>query len=137
MWKKYANDRKGFCIGYDTRCFVSSNHSLGGGTIMYVDELPKVHPNEQGISSYMTQIYTKERKWDFEQEFRLHRRWENPVALQDRLIPIPEECIKEIIFGAEMQNKYRLEIKKIAKKKYPNVIFKKMKKRIDVAASKA
>jgi len=126
MWKKYANNRKGFCVGYDTRCFVNSNHQLGGGPVVYFDELPKIHPNEQGISAYMTQIYSKETMWDPEQEFRIHRRWAEAVQLKDRLIPIPESCIKEIIFGAEMLDKHKSEIKSIARRKYPNVKFKKM-----------
>lgn len=128
MWRKYANERKGFCIGYDTRSFVRSNLNLGGGNITYYDKLPKVHPKEQDVSSYMTQIYSKEKKWDFEQEFRLHRRWKTPVSSDDRLIGVPVEFIREIIFGSEIPESHKNEIKKLAKATFPNVRFKKMKK---------
>lgn len=128
MWKKYANNRSGFCIGYDTKCLVSGYPNIGGGNVEYVQELPRIHPSDQGIKSHVVQIITKEKKWTFEEEYRLFINGPNKLETNQRLLKIPDECVKEIIFGAEMTEKNKKEIRQIAKKRFPNVVFKKMKK---------
>lgn len=42
MWNKYADNEKGFCIGYNTR--IMFEHLGGGGQVIYTDDLPKILP---------------------------------------------------------------------------------------------
>ena len=46
--------------------------------------------------------------------------WEKNASNDDRNIPFPSECIKEIHLGKSMEKIDKEEIKSIVKKKYPD-----------------
>ena len=110
MWNKYSNDGKGFCIGYNSKIMFKF---LGGGAkVEYLDDLPVILPNPfmnfYERSHY--QIYCKERKWEFEKEYRTISFWENPATISDRQIKLPKEAFNKIILGENISMKNRTEI---------------------------
>lgn len=111
MWKKYANCKKGFCIGYNPK--VLFPFLGGGGNVQYVDELPLILPRP--IMEFDQQVYnnifTKLRKWEFEDEYRTHMFWDHVVSIEDRQIEIPVEAFHSIILGSDMPNDSKEEIK--------------------------
>lgn len=118
MWHKYANDHKGFCVGYDTK--ILFKHVGGGGPVQYADELPVIDFMKDDFETkHAKNIFFKETKWAFEEEYRLHTMWPQAATLEQRNIILPEDCLVEIILGKLMPEKSKDEIKKIAKEKYP------------------
>lgn len=115
MWNKYANGHKGFCVGYDTnRLFKQVG---GGGPVQYTDELPTIDFTKDNFETkHVKNIFFKEKKWAFEEEYRLHTMWPQTATTESRNILLPEDCLVEIILGKFMTKKNKDEIKKIVKK---------------------
>ena len=110
MWHKYANKGKGFCIGYNSRLMF--DYLGGGGNVEYYNELPIILPRPFMSYNEITQnqLFYKERKWNFEKEYRTLRFWENPASITDRQIKLPKDAFKEIILGDNISNDNRREI---------------------------
>lgn len=121
MWEKYGNSHKGFCVGFDTSKLLEAE-SMGSGEVQYSDELPTIDfINDDFKTKYIKSIFFKETKWQFEQEYRLHKIWENDTSNAERNIKLPEDCIVEIILGKRMSDKDREEIKSLVLSKYPHI----------------
>ena len=111
MWKKYANNSTGFCIGYNSR--VLFEYLGGGGAVHYAEELPILLP--EPFMDWATikygQVFTKEKKWAFEKEYRTQMFWPNPVTIEDRRITLPKEAFNNVILGKNISPKDREAIK--------------------------
>lgn len=110
MWNNYSNNGKGFCIGYNAR--IMFEHLGGGAAVKYYDKLPIILPkpfmNFHQKNHY--QIFCKERKWEFEREYRTIKFWENPASITDRQVKLPKEAYNKIILGENISEKNRTEI---------------------------
>ncbi|MES2486538.1 MAG: DUF2971 domain-containing protein [Bacteroidota bacterium] len=110
MWTKYANDSEGICIGYNSRLMFE--FLGGGGKVSYLNELPIILPepvmNRLEIRSH--QLFAKEEKWNFENEYRTHKFWPDPVNTIDRQIKLPKEAFNRVILGKNISAKNRQEI---------------------------
>lgn len=121
MWKKYANNSQGFCIGYNSKIMFESLG--GGGKVEYYDELPLIFP--EPIMNHFEKtsllIFSKERKWEFEKEYRTHKFWENPASIKDRQIQLPKEVFNSIILGRNITDKVKNEIIYYVKEKIGDI----------------
>lgn len=124
MWTKYSDSHKGFCVGFNSN--VLFPFFGRGGIIQYVDTLPIIFPSN--IDSYMAQgikqVFFKESKWDFEKEYRITKMHDHHLTQKDRVVSLPPEAFKEIIFGANMSQAHKDEIMAIAKGTMPDILFK-------------
>lgn len=126
MWEKYGNLYEGFCVGFDTSKLFKVIGG-GGGEIQYVDTLPIVDfINDDFKTKHIKSVFFKEKKWEFEQEYRLHKTWKNEVSNDERNIKLPENCIIEVILGKNMPDHHKHEIKEIIKSNYSNVEIKEL-----------
>lgn len=109
MWKEYANNDEGFCIGYNSK--IMFNH-LGGGCKVEYDTLPIIllEPIMHFNQARYYNLYYKEPKWEYEEEYRTNMFWENPANKEKRQIPLPIAAFKEIILGSNISEKNRREI---------------------------
>lgn len=123
MWIKYAEGHQGLCVGFDTEHLFAPGHLGGGGEVRYCDELPQILPSDNLHLEHYKQVFFKERKWDFEQEYRTHKFWPTVATNADRTRLLPPECFKEVIFGAMMEDKYKEEVKAICAAKNLQVEF--------------
>jgi len=121
MWEKYSNHLKGFCVGFQSLIlFKDQQHFGGGGPVSYYEELPTLIPfREEPIFELQRQIYSKEDKWSFENEYRLSK-----INIKNRSVTIPREAFAEVIIGSEIHKNYRKDIIRIVKNRLPNVILK-------------
>ena len=110
MWSKYANQHKGFCVGYNSR--VLFEYLGGGGIVEYFDELPVLMPDPimSREETRNMQVYSKERKWEFENEYRTQKFWINGGSLKDRQVVIPKEAFNCVILGKNISQEDRNEI---------------------------
>lgn len=102
MWNKYSNEGRGFCVGFNPK--ILFNHLGGGGPVQYYDKLPDILHNDEFEVERFKQVFSKERKWEFEQEYRTHKFSPNPATVNDRQIQVPKEAYKEVIFGWQMED---------------------------------
>lgn len=119
MWRKYANDYQGVCIGFDTKLLFECVG--GGGEVQYVEKLPIIDfVKDDFKQKHIKNIFYKEEKWSFEKEYRLHKMWKHNATTEERNIELPKNCIVQIILGKNMPLHLKDEIKELAKVKYPN-----------------
>ena len=121
MWKKYSNSHKGFCVGFDTKKMFENLG--GGGEVTYYDELPNILHSDRFEIEHSKQVFSKEKKWSFEEEYRTHKFYPKIATDTDRRIKLPKNCYKEIIFGANMPDNDRNEIISICKNQGLDVEF--------------
>lgn len=124
MWSKYSDLHNGFCVGFDSnRLFDFFGR---GGEIQYVDALPDIFPSniDSYIEQSIKQVFYKERKWAFEKEYRITKMHERHLTQEERVVTLPPEAFKEIIFGANMSQAYKNEIIEFAKTTMPDIVYK-------------
>jgi len=124
MWKKYSEEHTGFCVGLDSNLLFQ--YFGRGGKINYDDELPIIMPSiiDDYLSQSYKQVFYKERKWDFENEYRIGKFYPAALSQKERVLTLPSEAFKEIIFGAKISNRHKQEVIDAAKKTMPQAIFK-------------
>ena len=110
MWSAYSDDHQGFCIGFNT---VSLFRYLGGGgNVNYYDALPIILPApfHSYERQHILQVFSKLSQWEYEQEYRTHRFYQNGATPDQRLISVPPQAFREIIFGNRMPDVIKEEI---------------------------
>lgn len=119
MWEKYGANHKGICFGFDKdKLFKVVG---GGGPVIYTDNLPIIRNFvDDTMTQHIKRTFYKERtKWEFEEEYRLHKRWplDTPPSNDDRNIQMLDNTIVEIILGSAMPEPYKDEVRDIVAKK--------------------
>lgn len=121
MWEEYAENHQGFCVGFEPKKMFK--HLGGGGKVFYCEQLPVILPFDSIEKEHLTQVFSKETKWSFEEEYRTHKFYSHPATIQDRKINLPKDCYKELIFGAHMSETNREEIILVCKEQNLDVEF--------------
>ena len=118
MWNKYSDSHRGFCVGFDTyRLFAAIKG--GCGDVRYFETLPPVIFAKDSLDDKIIKIiYNKEKKWEFEHEYRFHTMWKENDKIE-RNVRLPLNTIVEIILGRNMPKGFQQEIKDIVKQKHP------------------
>lgn len=129
MWNKYSDDGKGFCVGFHSN--VMFPFLGGGGKVIYCEELPIIFPNDDFDTERVKQIFSKEEKWSFEEEYRTHEFYKIPPKDSERCIILPKEAYKEVIFGWAMSEEVIKEIMEACLIEDLHVQFKKAEKQND------
>lgn len=122
MWVKYSGGHTGICLGFDSK--ITFQFFGGGGKVDYYKVLPTIHPRpKHSFEEQMAiQVYSKEDKWEFEQEYRtLKLFYVDNVTDDDRTIKLPKRAIKEVILGALMPNIEKEKITNIISTELPHV----------------
>lgn len=119
MWKKYSNQHKGFCIGFNTKSLFKSLG--GGGKVVYVKDLPEIHPFHTYEEKHYLQVYKKLERWKFEKEYRTHIFSASPMTSEDRIVKIPADSYNCIVLGAKMPKKQREEFLKLVPKELEHI----------------
>jgi hypothetical protein len=123
MWNKYSDDGKGFCVSFYPE--IMFPFLGGGGKVIYYKELPEIFYNDEFHLEHFKQVFSKEDIWEFEDEYRTHKFYQNPPNDIQRRVVLPVEAYKEIIFGWATPENIINEIKEACKNQKLKVIFKK------------
>nr|WKN35058.1 DUF2971 domain-containing protein [Tunicatimonas sp. TK19036] len=121
MWKKYSNNGEGYCVGFDPK--ILFKFLGGGGKVEYYENLPDINHYDDYHIEHYKQVFSKEKKWSFEEEYRTHKFYPKPATILDRKIIIPPEAYIEIIFGWNLSRKHSNPIVQTCKKQKLNVRF--------------
>ena len=123
MWNKYSNVGTGFCVGFESKILFDN---LGGGCdVRYYSKLPDIYHDDTFIIEHYKQVFSKEEKWSFEEEYRTHKFQEKPFSLLDRQIVVPVVAFREVIFGWNTSEQDKNEIVQACKSQGLKVVFKK------------
>lgn len=102
MWESYSDNHQGFCVGFDTiKLF---KHLGGGGKVIYYDELPIIYPTPKHSyeQQHMLLVFSKLHQFEYEQEYRTHKFYQNTPTNEERTIQISPESFKKLIIGKRM-----------------------------------
>lgn len=124
MWTSYSADHTGFCVGYNPK--IAFKFFGGGGEVRYLDELPIIMPTpiHDHETQHFFQVFSKLKKWNYEEEYRAHKFHPQPATVAQRTITLPIEAYTEIIFGAKIDSRDKKEITDIVKNTLPNMILR-------------
>jgi hypothetical protein len=122
MWNKYSKNGEGFCVGFDPK--ILFNHLGGGGPVQYYKKLPDIFYNDDFHVEHFKQVFSKEKKWLFEEEYRTHKFYPKPTTISDRQIVVPVEVFKEVIFGWNMSDQHIEQIKQACEIQMMKIEFK-------------
>jgi len=125
MWVKYSGGHTGICVGFDSK--ITFQFFGGGGKVDYYKVLPTIHPRpKHSFEEQMTiQVYSKEEKWEFEQEYRTQKLFFVDNATDDdRTIKLPKRAIREVIFGALMGDNEKQELNELIANELPHVVIR-------------
>lgn len=122
LWSHYANQHKGFCVGFwEDKLRESTPFVSRTGLVDYPPEFPIIKPivektEEQRRQRISRQTTTKSKDWEYEGEYRFVKCFypEEPKTYQ-RLMNFQDNCISEIIMGISIPTEARDEIIQICK----------------------
>ncbi len=123
MWSYYANNHKGFCIGFWTKKMKDSNYFGKLGEVVYQSEYPEIKPSvakkdEKLIINSFIETHTKAKVWANEKEYRfMANHFPKVLSLDDRLVQIDNSFFAEIILGINMSSSDKNEVIEICNKK--------------------
>lgn len=125
MWKKYSDNYKGICIGFDGSKL--SDIAGEGGPVNYTIHKPLIKfMQDSNMTEHFKRVYCKEQTWSFEQEYRLAKMWETKPSDEERNIPMLPDTIVEVILGCDISAQNKMEIIQLVTQKYPGVEIKQM-----------
>ncbi len=113
MWKKYSDNFNGFCIGFDPK--IIFKYLGSGGKVNYVDTLPIINPLDASDIKFTTLIFSKLKKWAFEEEYRTQRMWSLPADNEMRKTKLPSSAYTKLILGHNTNTDTQQEIIKQAR----------------------
>jgi len=122
MWSKYSDNHNGICVGFSPKKMFK--FSGGGGKVVYHDKLPIIKPDDSFEKEHYKQVFCKETKWDFEEEYRTHMHFREIATKRDRQIKIPKDCFTEVIFGFYSTDEFKNEIMAVCETQGLDINFK-------------
>lgn len=121
MWSHYADNHKGFCMGFDEPRMRVSELFGKGGDVAYTSEYPNIHPYDSDEKAAAIRTYIKSDLWKYEEEYRLMNIYfDGGGAEHDspkRVVKLPANFAVELLLGASMPKCDREELTAIARDK--------------------
>lgn len=113
MWSHYADNHRGFVIGYNLEKLKGSDIFAQGGPVSYVDEFPNMDPitDSAKFESSIVQLFSKAKDWQYEEEYRLVNLFYPQIpSNDDRNIKLPIDFIDEVVIGLDINNNDKTSI---------------------------
>lgn len=122
MWAHYAENHKGYCIGYFEERMRKSGIFGAGGPVVYKNDFPEILPyaiNSDAFDrSYFDETHTKNTDWSYEEEYRFTKLFYPSVPSdEDRIVNIPNDFIAEVLIGMKADSETQTTIIDIAQRK--------------------
>lgn len=117
MWSHYAANHKGYCIGFDEKRLRYSQLFGKMKRVEYSKKYPELNPLNKTQNLSDLKYFFKSLDWQYEKEIRLMNLFDYKTPMQNRIIILDNQHIKEVILGLHMDKDYKKEIISIAKDK--------------------
>lgn len=121
LWSHYANQHKGFCIGFWEEKLRAFGFFVRTGIVEYPEEFPNIKPTvektkEDRLNRIQMQTTTKSKDWEYEKEYRFIKYLQEPKPFE-RLLTVPNEVISEVVLGINISSDDKDEIVEICRRK--------------------
>jgi hypothetical protein len=110
MWSHYANQHKGFCLGFDTM----NKFFRKAIQVKYKQDVPIVDIFSRDKYQAVDELLTKATDWKYEYEWRIVD-CQNGPGIYD----YPPEALKQVILGCKINDNQKVEILELCKNKKP------------------
>lgn len=142
MWSHYADEHKGFCIGFDKdKLLIKKRENFLSGNVVY----KSISPYEDTIENFrvfdglggdglnkliinsilQSTLNTKYTNWQYEKEFRV-------MSTEKNVLPFRPESIKSITFGLRMEEHHKSSLKSLlASEEWKHVKWYETEKAVD------
>jgi hypothetical protein len=100
MWSHYSNNHYGVCFGFECTDGIYNNHKKVRYQTHYDDIWSWLHTDDEIVDRI---LFSKSIDWQYEDEYRI-------IKSEIGCEKIPENSLKEIIFGCKMAKEDKLEI---------------------------
>lgn len=126
MWVEYSGNHSGFCVGFNGSSLFEDPENRFGmiGDVIYSEELPIIHPNEELLSKVRKRAFYKLEERSFEEEYRITKTMYKPADQDWRMVQVNSDKFREIIFGAKMADKDKQEIIQVVGANFANIKFR-------------
>lgn len=129
MWAHYANNHKGFCIGFNVAELMKFKEIIGVEKsilfnlykVLYQDKYPVLIPTGTSADEFavLEPFRIKSNIWSYEREYRLILISGTNLRLQ-----LPDSVVSEIVLGCQMPKDQKEQlILEVKKKSYPITIY--------------
>lgn len=115
MWTHYANDHKGFCVGFNIAELMKFKEKIGVEKgilfnlykVKYQKNYPVLIPTGTSADEFtqLEPFRIKSSIWKYEKEFRLIL-----ITGTNLQIQLPDSAISEIVIGCNMSDKHKKEL---------------------------
>lgn len=112
MWSHYANNHKGFSVGFDSSYLASKYDFDFIEPIIYQLKYPIISGLEEITQQFHKKFFYKSNFWEYEKEWRISKN-----HIKNRTLKLNPESINEIIIGCCTSLKDESDIIKMSKKK--------------------
>lgn len=110
MWAHYANEHKGFCIGFWTKKLIDSDVFGKLGEVVYQTAYPEIKPrvakkDEQLIINSFIETHTKGSAWKNEKEYRfMSNHFPQELTTEERRVRMEDDVFAEVILGINISS---------------------------------
>ncbi|MCZ8198688.1 MAG: DUF2971 domain-containing protein [Flavobacterium sp.] len=115
MWSHYADNHKGYCVGFDEKRLRYSQFFGKVKRVEYSIDYPELNPLNKRKNSYELKYFYKSLDWEYEEEIRVMNIYNTEKP--NRIIELENKHIKEVILGLKTSENDKKEIISIAKDK--------------------
>ena len=107
MWSHYADDHKGYCVGFWEEKMRNGIIATGGRAIYDPENnFPRLSPIGDFLENMIRQSHSKSNEWKYEKEYRLVKTFYPDIPSdEDRIQTFSNEYISEIIIGLSASQK--------------------------------
>lgn len=117
MWSHYANNHRGFSVGFHEKKMKMSGLFDLCESVIYTEDMPNYYADESKTNKINKELY-KSIEWEYEREYRaISLFFDNRNQNPSRVVNFKDSYIKEIVFGLLMPQEYKDKITEIAKQK--------------------
>lgn len=118
MWTHYADNHRGYCIGFDEKMLRISQLFDKIKRVEYSQNYPELDPLNKHKKIDELKYFVKSLDWEYEKEVRLLNLYlDYKTPEPNRIITLDNKFIKEVIIGLNTSKKDREEIISIARDK--------------------
>jgi hypothetical protein len=118
MWANYADNHKGFAVGFNT-VELARSLKCGLGLIDYSDIPIDYHIFGDNEDNTKTEILQKSSKWQYEEELRFYTYGIGVNRNRSNIFPV--EALEEIVFGLNTAKNVEEEIIKTVIESFPKI----------------
>lgn len=117
MWSHYANNHKGFCVGFNAKPFIEDLQSALH-SVTYEEYYPEIVPTATSVWLHNQSriMATKFKEWEYEKEYRLVK-----YGYSNKVAALSEKYFKSLILGCAMPDDQKSEIVDAANASLPNI----------------